>query len=166
MQQAQQANDTPPRSWSRRRWLGGWLALASLGACSRPAPVNLDAIVPPGAQPLTERGSWDLDVMNAASSLDSALRPDFGTLDFKRWVLPADASWPTVQAQVQQLLGERWQPLSTLPEQGRGAHMRAWSERSALRGGPVFALAWVDRVASLSAGPARLLVSGSPSPGR
>ena len=139
----------------RRAWLLATVLAPMLTPdAARSKDLQLDRLAPAGAAPLEERGSWDVAVADAVAGLAQALGRDRGPLDFQRWALPADATLAQAEASVREHLGAGWARLA-LPAQGVHAQYLGWEHAD----GPhaVYALAWLEPVARIDAGPARRL---------
>jgi hypothetical protein len=155
---------TPVRG--RRAWL--LAALASVAAGPLRAAVNpdrmsdLQALAPPGAVPLEARGPWDVAIATATSGLADALKRDHGPLSFHRWRADAGLALADVEAKLQAMLGDEWESVPGLPRETAGAQMRGWRPKRGADRRPAFALAWLEDLVKVDAGPpARLILTAA-----
>ena len=133
------------------------MALAPVACAGEPAPGP--ELAPPGAQPLQERGAFELNLSDCEAAIASQIVPTHGALGFARYRLDTRATWPATAAFYAARLGPGWTVLGGLPAQQRGFHWQVWQRNDWLGSQPVFGAAWLDDLQPDATGqPMRLLV--------
>lgn len=161
----QPASRTSTPHAARRRVLWRALVLPWLLAGCDPGPTNvkLVALVPPGATPLQDRGSFELGLQQCESDVLRLLGVAAGAkIELERYRVPASTPWGAVSDFYTAQLPPPWQRSSDVPEQQAGFHLRLW-RRTGVQGAQRMAVALLDAqaVGTQSAEPFRMLVVAS-----
>ena len=106
------------------RWTLAGVCL--LAGCERETPMNLIRIVPAGAAPLQDRGSFELLLQQCESDLLRLLGAGAGKHpQLERYRMNSDTAWAAVGDFYASRLAPAWRR-SDVPEQQAGYRMRLW----------------------------------------
>ncbi len=114
--------------------------LLALAACSGAASPPELPPTPTGARPLQGNGAWETPYDLAVSRLHDQLEPRMGRVAVTDYLMPADATWPSVAAHYDRAL-TGWTPDERVSGPQRGYELRVWRRSP----GQVIAVAWFDR---------------------
>jgi hypothetical protein len=109
------------------RGLTALLAAAALAACG-PAEKASTPPIPPGAEPASLDGPYELELRFVISAVRETLRPELGSVHVQQFSLPEAATWSDVAAFYEAALGDDW------------TRDPAFAEQAVAEGGATFAL--------------------------